>query len=140
MAHLDRPPAGPRGIVGAAAEDAAAAHLVELGWTIAARNVRIGSDELDIVALDPGPRPALVIVEVRSTSGPRFGAAVESVDTRKVVRLYRAAHALRRGGHGALPLWYARASEWRVDLLTLHRPRGAAAWTIGVHVRGLTPP
>jgi putative endonuclease len=139
MRHHDRPPAGPRGIVGAAAEEAAAAHLARQGWTIAARNVRIGEDELDIVAVDPVPRPTLVIVEVRSRSGARFGAAVESVDARKVARLYRAAGSLRRDGGNLLPPECAAARAWRIDLLALHRSPGSA-WTIDVHLRGLAPP
>ena len=57
MAIGARPPAGPRGAIGAAAEDAAAAHLAGLGWQVLARNLRVGRDELDIVALEPGRRP-----------------------------------------------------------------------------------
>ena len=47
-----RPPAGPRGAIGAAAEDAAAAYLQRIGWTLLSRNIRLGPDELDIVAQD----------------------------------------------------------------------------------------
>ena len=41
-------------------------HLVALGWTIVARNIRVGRDEVDIIAIDPEPGPTLVFVEVRS--------------------------------------------------------------------------
>lgn len=138
MDRLERPPAGPRGIVGAAAEEAAAEHLSAVGWTILARNLRIGDDEVDIVALEPGRLPTLVIVEVRSRSGPRFGDAVESVDARKVARLYRAAMSLRRTGHPCLALAHGRRMRWRVDLITLSRSAGEG-WSVKAHLRGLMP-
>lgn len=139
MGSDDRGPRGPRGALGAAAEDAAVEHLLRLGWSVLARNVRVGTDELDIIALEPLAPPALVIVEVRSRSGPRFGSAVESVDGDKVQRLYRAMSRLRRGGHPALGLDARPWQEWRVDLLTLRR-RGRDGWRIERHLRGLQPP
>jgi putative endonuclease len=134
-----RAPRGPRGALGAAAEDAAAEHLLRQGWSVLARNVRVGADELDIIALEPLSPPTLVVVEVRSRSGPRFGSAIESIDGHKVQRLYRAVSRLRRGGHPALGLDVPPCREWRVDLLTLRR-RGRDAWRIERHVRGLRPP
>lgn len=139
MPSIDRPPAGPRGLVGAAAEDAAASYLGDLGWSIAGRNVRLGDDELDIVALEPGRRDTLVIVEVRSRSGTGFGAAVESIDARKVARLYRAALALRRGGHAGIELEFTALPSWRVDLVAMTRV-GSGAWSVEQHLRGLAPP
>ena len=139
MPTSERPPAGPRGIVGALAEDAAAEHLAGLGWTILARNLRVAVDEIDIVALEPARRPILVIVEVRSRSGARFGAAVESVDARKVSRLYRAALSLRQGGHRGLQLEMTGLPAWRVDLIGLRRGPGSS-WTVESHLRGLAPP
>jgi putative endonuclease len=139
MAITERRPSGPRGLVGAQAEDAAAAHLTGLGWQILGRNLRLGRDELDIVALEPGRRATLVIVEVRSRSGPGFGDAVESVDARKVARLYRAALALRQGGHPQIDLDMVGLPSWRVDLLALARTR-AGDWDVEQHLRGLAPP
>ncbi len=139
MAIIDRPPAGPRGDIGASAEHAAAAHLVALGWDILGRNIRLGGDELDIVAVEPGRRPTLVIVEVRSRSGTGFGAAVESVDRRKVARLYRAALSLRRGDHPGIKREHATLPAWRVDLLALSRA-SAGSWRVERHIRGLAPP
>jgi putative endonuclease len=136
MLPEERPPSGPRGRTGAEAEAAAAEHLVAHGWNILARNVRVGRDELDLVARDPGQ--ALVVVEVRARSGTAFGTGVESVDARKVARLYRAAASLRRGGHPALgpgPLLH----PLRVDLMTLSRHAGGA-WHVEAHIRGLEPP
>ena len=139
MVIRERVPAGPRGLVGAAAEDAAAAHLAAEGWTIIARNLRVGQDEVDIVALEPGRRPMLVIVEVRSRSSPGFGSALESVDGRKVARLYRAALALRREGYPGFDPGRSMLPGWRVDLLAMKAVR-PSAWTVETHLRGLAPP
>ena len=130
------PPAGPRGRTGAAAEEAAARWLAGRGWTILARNVRVGRDELDLLAREPdGPT---VAVEVRARSGPTFGSGVESVDAPKVARLYRAVAHLRRVGHPTLgpgPL----AAQLRVDLLSLRLDRDGT-WRVEAHLRGLEPP
>jgi Holliday junction resolvase-like predicted endonuclease len=139
MHSSEHPPAGPRGVVGAQAEDAAAEHLVDLGWTILARNLRVAQDEIDIVALEPGRRPILVIVEVRSRSGARFGSALESVDGRKVSRLYRAALSLRQGGLAGLSPPLTGLPAWRVDLLALRRSSDKD-WAVESHLRGLSPP
>ena len=48
---------------GDAAESLVAARLERAGWTILGRNVHVGRHELDIVAVDPGPPAALVVVE-----------------------------------------------------------------------------
>jgi putative endonuclease len=128
-----------RRLAGDEAEEAAARHLTSAGWTILARNLRVGRSELDILARDPGAPWALVIVEVRSRSGPRFGAPVESVGRAKVERLYEAAWRLQRAGglpHGPrLP-----PATWRVDLLTLEREGVSDPWRITRHVRGVAPP
>ena len=86
---------------GDAAEAAAERYLADRGWRVLARHVRVGRDELDIVAVDPGPPPALVIVEVRWRARRDFGLPEETVDGRKRGRLHRAGFALRNTG--ALP-------------------------------------
>jgi putative endonuclease len=68
---------------GDTAESLVASRLVELGWTILARNVHVGRHELDLVAIDPGPPPALVIVEVRWRRRRDFGLPEETFDRRK---------------------------------------------------------
>jgi putative endonuclease len=73
--------------VGDAAEDAVSGRLSEAGWTILARRLRVGRGELDIVAIDPGPPPQLVVVEVRWRSRRDFGVAEESLDHRKRAHL-----------------------------------------------------
>jgi len=137
MTRAPTPPAGPRGIIGAAAEDAAVAYLATLGWSIVGRNVRVGRDELDILAVDPCTPAVLVLVEVRSASTTRFGSPRESVDARKVKRLYRAGMALQRRGHASVSAtgtW----SSWRVDLLTFVAA-GSSGWQLEAHLRGLEP-
>ena len=139
MAIGERPPAGPRGAIGAAGEAAATERLRDLGWLVLGRNLRVGPDELDVVALEPGRPPTLVIVEVRSRTGSRFGAAAESVDDRKVARLYRATMALRRVGHPTIDPELTGLTSWRVDLVTMGR-RQDGAWAVEGHLRGLAPP
>jgi Holliday junction resolvase-like predicted endonuclease len=138
MVPTSRPPAGPRGATGAEAEAAAAAHLSARGWIVLARNLHVGRNEVDIVAYEPDP-PTLVVVEVRARSRPGFGAALETVDARKVARLYRAAATLSRSGHPGLAHAGGRSAEWRVDLLTLRLGRDGE-WRVEQHLRGLSPP
>lgn len=79
---------------GDAAESLVAAHLRAIGWTVLARNVHVGRSELDIVAADPGPPAALVIVEVRWRRRRDFGLPEETVDHRKRSRLRQAGYGL----------------------------------------------
>jgi Holliday junction resolvase-like predicted endonuclease len=76
---------------------------------------------------------------VRSRSGWRFGSGLESVDARKVARLYRAVLALRRHGHPRIDFEMVGLSEWRVDVLALVRG-SCGGWDVEHHVRGVTPP
>ncbi len=86
---------------GDAAETLVAKRLVDAGWTVLARNVHIGRHELDIVAIDPGPPAALVVVEVRWRAGRAFGLPEETVDHRKRTRVRAAAYGLL--DRGTLP-------------------------------------
>jgi putative endonuclease len=80
---------------GDAAEALAASHLTRLGWQVLARQIRVGRAEIDLLALDPEPPGALVVVEVRWRARRDFGLVEETVDARKRARLRRAAFALR---------------------------------------------
>lgn len=80
--------------IGDAGEELAVARLEAAGWTILARNLRLGRDELDLVAIDPGPPPALVVVEVRRRGRRDFGLAEETLDHRKRAALRRAVGGL----------------------------------------------
>lgn len=88
------------------AEAVVAGHLRGLGWRILATHVHVGRAELDLVAVDPGPPPALVIVEVRWRGRRDFGLPEETVDHRKRARLHHAGFALRERGRlpGGAPL------------------------------------
>ena len=83
---------------GAAAEDAALAHLVQAGMVPVTRNYRApgrGGGEIDLIvrALDG----TLVFVEVRARSGAAQGGAAATVGAVKQQRLVRAAqHYLMR--------------------------------------------
>lgn len=95
--------------------------LLEAGWSILARQVVVGRDEVDLVAVEPGEDAgpgSLVFLEVRSARSERFGGPEESVVGRKAMRTYRAAFALLRTGvlPDGRPL---PALPWRVDLVTL---------------------
>jgi putative endonuclease len=83
---------------GDAAETFVAVRLTDAGWTVLARNVHVGRHEIDLVAVDPGPPAALVIVEVRWRAGRDFGLPEETVDHRKRVRVRAAAYGLLERG------------------------------------------
>ena len=119
---------------GADAEAQAAAYLGQLGWRIVVRNLKVGRDEIDILAIDPGPPTTLVVVEVRSLRTAAFGAPEERVDRAKVGRLYRALAGLGASletgdGLGRLPR--------RVDLVIVDR---RTFQTQIRHMRALQPP
>jgi putative endonuclease len=86
---------------GDAAETLAIGRLSDAGWTVLARNVHVGRREIDLVAVDPGPPAALVIVEVRWRGGRDFGLPEETIDHRKRVRVRAAAYGLLE--RGSLP-------------------------------------
>lgn len=70
-----------RRAAGASAEDAAEAMLLGRGWSLAARNWRCRTGEIDLVCREGD---TLVFVEVRSRKAPsRYGTAVEAVTPRK---------------------------------------------------------
>ena len=85
MQHRD-----PRVARGRAAEAAAVRFLSGRGYEIIARNVWLCGAELDVVARDGD---VVVFVEVRSRSNRRFGTPAETVRTRKILRVARAARA-----------------------------------------------
>ena len=101
------------------AEGVVAARLAAGGWTILARQLRLGRDELDIVAVDPGPPPALVIVEVRYRASRAFGLPEETFDGRKRARVARAATRLVSDGRYGLRL---PRLPLRIDLAVVEPP------------------
>jgi Holliday junction resolvase-like predicted endonuclease len=87
-------PRTPAQDAGDAAEGLVAARLESLGWTILARNLHVGRQELDIVAIDHGRPRALVAVEVRWRARRQFGLPEETFDWRKRRRMREAAFGL----------------------------------------------
>ncbi len=103
---------------GAAAEDAAEAHLRRLGMKIVARNVATRAGELDLVALDG---ETLCFVEIKARTRSDYGLAIEAVGRRKQERIARAA---------ALFLAQNRSRRaCRFDVLGLDRAEDGT-WTI----------
>jgi putative endonuclease len=108
-------------LLGDAAEAIAAGHLESIGWEVLASNVRVGRDELDIVAVDPGPPRSLAIVEVRWRARRDFGLPEETFDHRKRRRTWRAVATLLE--RGRLPDGRALPSlAVRVDLVVVEPP------------------
>ena len=69
-------------------ERAAAEYLQERGWTVVARNERVGRRELDLIAFRDG---ILAFVEVKSRFGTGFGAPLEAITPKKRMEVGRAA-------------------------------------------------
>lgn len=120
---------------GAQAEDEAAAWLEAQGWRLLSRNIGIGGVEVDILAVDPGPPQALVVVEVRSLMTTAFGSPEERVDRAKVARLYRALSATRLIRDRLAQV--ADGLPRRVDLIVVDRRSGRTEIR---HLRTLEPP
>ena len=74
--------------LGQLGEDCAANFLEAAGYTIVARNFRIRSAEIDIIAQRDG---VLVFVEVKTRSDIRHGLPVEAVTIRKQKKIISAA-------------------------------------------------
>lgn len=75
-------------IAGKLGEDCAAKFLESKGYTIVARNFRIRTAEIDIIAQIDG---VLVFVEVKARSNIRHGLPIEAVNLRKQRKIIEAA-------------------------------------------------
>jgi putative endonuclease len=110
--------------VGAFGERLAAKHLVESGLVLLDRNWRSAAGEIDILARDG---EVLVVCEVKTRRGPRFGSPAEAVGRRKVARLRRlAAEWLAESG--------LHPREVRFDVVEVFCPAGGAPRV--EHIRG----
>jgi putative endonuclease len=67
-------------------EDLAARHLEEQGLIVLTRNWRCREGELDLVATD---RHRLIVCEVKTRSGDKFGLPAEAVTDEKTERIRR---------------------------------------------------
>ncbi len=100
----------PKQRTGAAAEDAAARHLMAAGCRILARNARYRDGEVDLIARE---RDLLVFVEVRMRASARFGGAAVSVNSLKQKRIARAAQ------HWLFSKYGERWPACRFDVITV---------------------
>lgn len=110
---------GQRHLRGRLAEDAAARYLEELGYTVLARNVRVGRLEIDLIARDGS---AVVVVEVRTRrAAGSWRGGLGSVTAGKRRRVRCAGEAL----------WTSRFSRdptlqtMRFDVIAVHLEAGA---------------
>lgn len=78
----------PKDVLGQQGEQLAADFLVEAGMTVLDRNWRCKEGEIDIVAL---AGRTLVICEVKTRSGVRFGTPIEAITRQKALRLRKLA-------------------------------------------------
>ncbi len=81
------------------------------GGSVVARNWRVRSGEIDLVVLDGG---VLVVCEVKTRSGPRFGSPLEAVGPDKQRRLRHLALRFVDGN----PRWRDRPLRFDVAAVT----------------------
>jgi putative endonuclease len=112
-------------LLGRQGEQLAADFLQRAGLVILDRNWRCSQGEIDIVAADG---PALVVCEVKTRSGVRFGTPLEAVTRQKAWRQRRLA-ALWLREHEVL------FDEVRIDVIGVLRT-ASGAFSID-HVRGV---
>jgi putative endonuclease len=107
-----------RRATGRRGEDAAELLYARRGYRVLAKNWRCGIGELDLVL---ATADTVVVCEVKTRSGARFGAGYESVDPRKRQKLRAVAEAflLQRPAH-------ARAVRFDVASVFV-RPNGSAS-------------
>jgi len=112
-------------VLGRSGEQAAARYLESSGLRILDRNWRCADGEIDIVAAE---RRVLVVCEVKSRSGTRYGTPLEAVSRAKRARLRRLA-VQWLNAHGL------RFDQVRVDVVGLTY-EGTGGFTVE-HVRGV---
>jgi putative endonuclease len=111
--------------LGQQGEQVAARFLTDAGLAVLGRNWRCSQGEIDIIALDGR---TLVICEVKTRSGVRFGTPLEAISKPKLQRLRRLAVTWVRA-HGLV------FDQIRIDVVGVLR---AASGEFSVeHVRGV---
>jgi len=98
-------------LLGKIGEETAARYLMHAGYTLLARNWRVGHLEIDIVAEWYGE---VVFVEVKTRSSENYMPAVEAVDLKKKENLLQAARAYMSMHHLDQPC--------RFDIITVIGP------------------
>lgn len=133
--HLDQtPPNQSRRRLGNKGEALAVQALQAAGLTILARNWRCTAGELDIIAQETGPDfvqggaivPWLIVVEVRTRRGDRFGTAQQSVTPRKQAKLREVAEHYIKS--------IAWTGPWRIDVVAVQMDGGGRLLEIE-HIR-----
>jgi putative endonuclease len=81
-------PVQPKDVLGQTGEQLAADFLLQIGFRILDRNYRCAEGEIDIVAAE---HRTLVVCEVKTRSGTRYGTPIEAVTPKKLRRLRRLA-------------------------------------------------
>jgi len=115
----------PKDLLGQQGEQLAAKFLTDAGLSVLGRNWRCKMGEIDIVALDGR---TLVVCEVKTRSGVRFGTPLEAITRQKAQRLRRLAVAWVRA-HGLV------FDQIRIDVIAVLR---AASGDFSIeHVRGV---
>jgi putative endonuclease len=74
--------------VGRAGEEFACAYVESLGYAVLGRNLRLGRNEIDILAMDGD---VLVVIEVKTRLSEGFGLPEEQISSSKVRSLYQLA-------------------------------------------------
>jgi putative endonuclease len=77
-------------VLGRRGEDLAARYLEQQGLLVLTRNWRCRHGEIDLVATDSR---RLVVCEVKTRSGTRYGEPAEAIDRRKAARIRRVTQA-----------------------------------------------
>jgi putative endonuclease len=95
--------------LGRRGEDLAVQYLERRGLVVLSRNWRCRDGEIDVVATQRG---RLVVCEVKTRSGTRFGEPAEAVTTRKAARIRRVTQAWLAAHH-------VRWCEIRFDVLAV---------------------
>ena len=121
--------------LGATGERLAASRLEEAGLVILDRNWRCSVGEIDIVAAEDAPdysaagelRRWLVLIEVRTRRGDRYGTAQQSITPSKAAKLREVgAHYVR--DHG----W---SGSWRIDVVAVQLDEVGRLQEVD-HIRG----
>lgn len=112
-------------VLGRHGEQLAANFLTEAGLTVVDRNWRCKQGEIDIVAVSGR---TLVICEVKTRSGLRFGTPIEAITRPKALRLRRLA-VLWVNAHGLI------FDQIRIDIVGILR--GASGEFTIEHVQGV---
>ncbi|HEX6940744.1 MAG TPA: YraN family protein [Longimicrobiales bacterium] len=115
--------------LGRAGEALAARWLVGHGWTLLARNFRLGRKEVDLVARRG---PVVAFIEVKTRAGPGWGHPLESITRAKRAEIEAVARAwvARHGRPGdvyrfdAVAVLRGASGEWTLEHVE-------DAWRIG---------